>query len=1026
MNMPLKILIFTIVLMSRLTSLSGQHYSIRHFNPENGLNGTYVYTTVEGPKGYKWIGTDYGLLRFDGLNFEMIDLNDSTKSNFPTAALSKKNGLLLFGYYNGAVKAYNGVEVTSIYTPSENSSAIRSLVEDDSGTIWALTQNDGVIRLNDHKGELLKPNELHHKKSNALTCQGNVMLIATNEGLLIYQIGSDKSLAYYGQVEALTGLSVQTMLKRPNSSTYWIGTDNDGIYQLILADTRKNQINISAYQADFLRRISVVSIKEARNKDLWITTKYEGLIKVNFNRNNTKPRQFTYMNSDNGFPGDQLSTLFFDQDENIWVGTLGDGLIQVTKEGQIFYNFERFKARLVNCISGTNKHEFLFGTDVGMIKAFYSGEADSLNFELVNHEIVKRQNITALFINDNDKVFFSIRNKGLYYSDVNFEHVTPIEFDHGSKKIKIRNIVQDNDGFLWLSLMHNGVFVLDTLGNIREHYATKTGFFHNEIYDIHIDSKGNKWFAAHSAGLAVIKPDGQINYLTKEGIFPPRDINDISEDEMGNVWIGTYGNGVFEYDGENFIEFSTKDGLLNNYCNSVMSDRNNHIWISHRAGLTRIDEHTNAVSTVEEKDGLSVAEFIPGSIYRDHDHNIWLGNRNGVTFLNAPDEMFEPKMLQTIVTNVKIDHESVDLYEFSSDEEIVGKIPSHMTFPYDNNNLTFEYIAINLKNPLSNLYQFKLEGYDDNWSPATKANSINYTNLSPGDYDFQIRQSDNPNHWTDNVTHLNFTILPSWWNTLWAKTLFVVITILSIYAVIRIRTTRLKKRLEEKKYFLEVTESQNRRLKNFAFITSHNMRSSTVNLSSLITLVEDEPNNKEYFDLLRTTAKKLNMTVQHVSDLLNFENRISDEEKVDCDILETIERVITLNSQAIENNQADIVVDIPRNTKVKAIPAYLDSVYNNLITNAVRYGITDSSKKINITAKSNEKEIVVCIKDYGLGIDMKKYRTKLFDLGSRFHSAKSDGHGIGLFMSKNQLEAMGGRIEVDSEVDKGTTIKVKF
>lgn len=1009
------------------SSAEGQEYSIRHFNPESGLDGTFVYTTIEDSKGYKWIGTDYGLLRFDGLNFETIDQNDSTKTNFPTAAANIKSELILFGYYNGTIKEFNGINLQTIYTPNGNSGAVRSIVEDDNGIKWALTQNGGLVQRFDGNNELFSPKELLNKKSNVLVYQSNVLFVGTNEGIFIYQITDDHTPKYYGQIEALKGLSVQDMEKRPYSNTYWIGTGNDGIYQLIITDIRADMIKANAYQTDFLQDKSVVALKETKNKDLWISTKYSGLIKVNFNRDNTKPRQFTYMNQDNGFPGDQTSTLFFDQDDNIWVGTVGDGLVQVHKKGLIFYNFERFRARSVNCISGTKTHDFLFGTDVGLVKANYKTAADSLHFDLIGHDSVKGQNVTAIYTDPNDKVYFALKNKGLYFSDPEFKNISPLKFDHQTKRVKIRQITQDSEGFLWLSLMQNGVFVIDTLGNIKNHYATKTGFYHNEIYHIQIDSKGNKWFAAHSAGLAAMNPNGQIRYLTQEGKFPARDINDISEDERGNIWIGTYGNGVYEYDGENFVRFSTEEGLVNNYSNSVMSDRNNHIWVSHRTGLSRIDEYTNAVSTIEEKDGLTVSEFIPTSTYRDQDHNIWFGNRNGVTFLNGPDQMFEPKMLKTIITDVKIDRKSTDLYEFSPDEEVLGKIPTNMIFPYDHNNLTFDYIAINLKNPKSNLYQFKLNGYDKEWSPSTSLNSISYTNLNPGNYELLIRQSDNPNHWTDgNIAQLSFRILPSWWNTWWSRILFFGVAMVLIYGIIRIRTTELQRRLEEKKYFLEITENQNIRLKNFAFITSHNVRSSVVNLMGLIDIVESEPMNNKYFDLLRVTSEKLNKTIDHVSDLLNFENKTAEMEKVDCDVLETIERVIALNGQSIENNGAKIEVQVQKGTVVKAIPAYLESVYNNLITNAIRYGTTDTKKQIDIIADVNDRETVVFIKDYGLGIDMTKNRAKLFELGARFHSSKSDGQGFGLFMSKNQLETMGGKIEVESTLNEGTTVKVCF
>ena len=109
-----------------MLSANVQKFEIKHFNPENGLNGTYVYTTIQGPTGYKWIGTDYGLARFDGLRFELMDLNDSTKENFVTSVFSDQQ-TVCFGYFNGKIKTFNGIDFTIIYG-DENQSVV--VIED--------------------------------------------------------------------------------------------------------------------------------------------------------------------------------------------------------------------------------------------------------------------------------------------------------------------------------------------------------------------------------------------------------------------------------------------------------------------------------------------------------------------------------------------------------------------------------------------------------------------------------------------------------------------------------------------------------------------------------------------------------------------------------------------------------------------------------------------------------------------------------------------------------------------------------
>ncbi|WP_420315777.1 ligand-binding sensor domain-containing protein [Ekhidna sp.] len=1003
-----------------LTGAAPQKYDIRHFNPETGLNGTYVYTTIQGPKGYKWVGTDYGLTRFDGLKFELMDANDSTKKNFTTSSFADENDQIYFGYFNGKIKRFNGVDFEIIYDAMYEQSPVTDIVKSRDNLI-AVTQNKGLIRLLKDTVEFLVPNELKYKKTNFARVYKDLILVGTNEGLLAFRFNADNKLVYAGSVEDLNFIATQTI--EPNKAadnSFWIGTDY-GIYHLDLF-VEGGGISGEIEKVGFLEKESISAMKETSNLDLWVGTKYNGLVKIDFNRDNAKSIQFTYLNKKHGFPGDLISTMNMDEDESIWVGTIGDGLVQVAKKGLLFYNFEEFRARSINSISGNSQHEFYFATDVGVIRGYYSGVVDSLNFELITHETSEGNNITAIYVDDNDRIYYCVEDLGIYTADPEWKNIQKVDFDYGGGKLLARQIIKDPKGNLWLSLTQKGVFVLDTLGNLIKTYSTRSGFYHNEIYHIHFDKEDNIWFASHGAGLAVERSDGEIIYLTKDGAFPSHDVNDISEDEYGNIWIGTHGDGVYEYNGEEFIRFSTKEGLLNDFCSAVISDKSNHVWATHRTGLSRVDEFTEAVSTIQKKDGLVVAEFIHNSIFTDQDHNIWIGNRNGVTFLSTPEEMFESKMIDPIISDIKVDYKTIDLYRYSSDSISGSRVPNNLEFPHNYNNLTFEFIAINLRNPEANLYQYQLIGHYDEWSPAMSNTEVPFNNLSPGEYTFNVRQSDNPNHWGDNISSITFEIRPPWWNTWWAILLFVLAGASLIYGFIKWRTDRLNKRLKEKQRLISIAESQNKRLKEFSFITSHHTRSSASNIMGLITAIELEPDNKDFIQMLRKSSDRLNGTIRNINDLLNFENdreRLTSEA---CNVSTSIERVLSEHRELIAKQKAEVQLEVPNDLYVDAVPTYLDSALGNLVSNALLYGITNEQNKIQIDVKEMDDEIMISVEDYGIGINLNKFQDKVFTLGARFHTSIEQGDGIGMFLSKNQVESMGGKIAIESKVGEGTRV----
>ncbi|MEO9803989.1 MAG: ATP-binding protein [Reichenbachiella sp.] len=238
---------------------------------------------------------------------------------------------------------------------------------------------------------------------------------------------------------------------------------------------------------------------------------------------------------------------------------------------------------------------------------------------------------------------------------------------------------------------------------------------------------------------------------------------------------------------------------------------------------------------------------------------------------------------------------------------------------------------------------------------------------------------------------------------------------------IQLRTEK-QKELEK---LLITTRDQNKRLKEFSYITSHNMRASVANMIGLSRMINVTPGSEDYLDMLKVTTQKLDNSITNINELINFENGSDVLEKVDCSLSEAVQRVIKLTNQIIKHKEVHLNIDIEESYTIKAFPAYLDSIFHNLITNALKYGITSTSKKIDIYANREKSGTSVFIQDQGLGIDLSKYREKMFQLGTRLHD-NSDGQGLGLFMTKRHLEAMGGYIEVDSQTNIGTTFKLHF
>ncbi len=238
---------------------------------------------------------------------------------------------------------------------------------------------------------------------------------------------------------------------------------------------------------------------------------------------------------------------------------------------------------------------------------------------------------------------------------------------------------------------------------------------------------------------------------------------------------------------------------------------------------------------------------------------------------------------------------------------------------------------------------------------------------------------------------------------------------------------QLQSTLSEMGTLLSVTSDQNERLKNFAHIVAHNLRSHSGNLSALLDIFfEENPQmaDNEMMQLFKTATDSLKETVAQLSDIVVLKTTVADN-LVPLNLSTAIEAAV--NSIRILARDAGVTItdNVDKRINVMGIGAYLDSVLLNFLTNSIKYRSPDKNSYVKLSTAQQGDMIVLSIEDNGLGMDMGKVAGDLFGMYKTFHG-NADARGIGLFITHNQVEAMGGKIEVESEVGVGTTFKVWF
>ncbi|MBL87366.1 MAG: histidine kinase [Winogradskyella sp.] len=239
--------------------------------------------------------------------------------------------------------------------------------------------------------------------------------------------------------------------------------------------------------------------------------------------------------------------------------------------------------------------------------------------------------------------------------------------------------------------------------------------------------------------------------------------------------------------------------------------------------------------------------------------------------------------------------------------------------------------------------------------------------------------------------------------------------------------TNRQKNQDKLKAMLSVAKEQNDRLTSFANIVTHNLRSHSGNLASLTDFLEDDFHGitkNENYKLLKQAVDNLQETVAHLTEVAKI-REIEPSKLQNLNLYEYVEKAMYNIIAMAQNSNAVIYNQIDESHYVKAVPAYLDSIILNFLTNAIKYKSDLRSPEIELSSVIEGDFVVFKIKDNGLGIDMDKFGDKLFLMYKTFH-CNEDAIGIGLFLTKNHIESLGGKVSVKSEVNVGTEFSVYF
>ena len=459
--------------------------------------------------------------------------------------------------------------------------------------------------------------------------------------------------------------------------------------------------------------------------------------------------------------------IFEDERDNLWIGTYGGGLNCYNKSTG---KYRHFKYNVDDPNSITNnyifsiiedyKNNLWIGTDDGLNKfdrktnsfMSYKNNPNDLNS-------ISDNRVLSLYLDGDSILWIGTRLGGLNkfnFKKSEFKHFknNPTDSNSLSNNI-VMNIIEDKEGYLWIS----------TFEGLNKFDKRKGSFTQYKF-----------------------------NPVNKDGIST-NSIECCFEDKNGFIWIATGGGGLCKFDkiSEKFIHFTTEQGLPSNIIYGIEAITNEALWLSTNNGICSFNTVTQLVKTFDESDGIQGKEYVHFSHFMNKKGEIYFGGINGFNSF-FPDSFYSDiSPPNIIITNFLVNGELLDegLAEVNYVNAHVNEIPE-IILSHDQNFFSVKFTAIDFTNPSKNEYAYQLVGLDEDWIYCGYRRETQYTSLSPGEYIFRVKGSNNHGIWNEGGTSLIITITPPWWASWWFRVLMLLILVGIGYSIHLYRLKRVR------------------------------------------------------------------------------------------------------------------------------------------------------------------------------------------------------------------------------------------
>ena len=1032
--------VLTVFLLLMGNASSADQYKVELLDENNGFASSIIFSIVQDKYGFLWFGTAYdGVMRYDGQRVvrylhDPNDKNSLAHNNAGNLTIDKNNNLWI-GSWGGGLSILNiQTDIFRHYafdetqTNSISSTRIQNIFEDQQGDIWLGTGDRGLNKFNHNQQDFTQ--FAYHKFGEQLQKKipnGRVWDIAQTAPDTLW-IGTSVGLNRFN--------TVSNTFQRFDSNLKPINPEHKKIRQIVV--TEGNSLLLGTDDGVLLFEPQTQTFTTLDIDGYPNIGPINSMIKTNFNQywvtSNHGVFSFTVddltLKKVNLGVNDQCSqTLFQDKQGIIWLSCEGVGVYKIIKQNR---------------------------------------------FKLYAHSLVK--SAYSLLSTDDDTLLIGTAQHGIQQWNPATNQLIALDSNaDGSSPPVVLRMTNTSQGDIWFNNSHS-LFKLNKEGTRQQILApdtlTKAKYF-KQFKHIMTDHRDNIWVGT-SFGLFVIRDtNGEIEYIPLEASMGPSASTKLYQDVQNRIWIGrTDGLFLWNDNTKEAKHFRLPDNqeslsVTNNYIYAIHLDSQQRLWVSTSKGLYLLDEKTaeftlyfnvssnnlvprfikedasgylwlfspigvsrlnpedGKIQHFNKSDGLSASRLFFSDVAQKSDGTVFFSSREGVHYFDPLAVKQQPLNAATLVTNF-------ELLGTAKQGQITHHGSTNISLAYDQNYFKFEFVTLDMLHAQQIQYEYKLQGFDNNWIKNGSNNSAVYTNLSGGEYLFKVRAAINNDLYYEDELQVRVYIATPFWLQWWMFVLYAALILLSIVYYIQRQkkaVLRLEKQVLEKTAAIALKsdklEVANKIKSQFLANMSHEIRTPlTTVIGQAEAIIHGDVETADIFkevQVIHNSGLHLLALLNDILDLSKIEENKFELELHAQDIhalLENINNMFLI--QAINKGLSfKLTKHLPAVFNIKIDSLRLKQILINLCSNAIKF-TAKGTVTLDIVTENNQ--LIFTITDTGIGMDTQQ--TKLafesFTQGDASISRRFGGTGLGLSLSNALAKLMGGNISVNSRLDEGS------